>query len=211
MSGIQKSLLAGFVATVVVTGSVTAIAQVEEDDPPPPTAEPQAQSIDSGVAEQVGVLRQPRSADDALPADVAAFLSRIRREGENPSLSRKAVERGRYAVYLVPGNDAVCFALIDPTGGASQSCRTESSLRSGAGGPASLMSGCQDTLDSSSAPPKCTGAMFFDVVPDGVDSVTIEFASGKQSSLRSRTMPTSSTLTWMDVLSRFPTGRHPAS
>jgi hypothetical protein len=158
------------VAIAILTGTIAAIAQVQDHDPPPPEARPPVTAVGRELADAVGAFREPRTAEDALDAARAEYVRRIAPFGANPELSRKAASAGGRTVYLIPADGAVCTALAEASAGTSLGCQTLEDLETGAGGPAAVFGGC--SAPSENEGPACRSVLLYDVLPDGVDHVT---------------------------------------
>lgn len=122
-----------------------------------------------GQASQLGILRRPRVASDALPAAEARLLtdSPAAANGANPALSRRVKGLPSGAAWLIPGNDGrICFLTQNPPAGGGGTCQT---------GP-EMASGRVVLTGGSRRAPGMTAVE--GVVPDGVATVTINIVGG---------------------------------
>lgn len=158
--------IATLVATVLAAGSVSAIAD-GEDGNPPGSGSVQIAAIEPQAKQSLAVLRDGRSAGDALREDIAVRMDRRASFGLNPGLSRLAVGNATFSVYIIPARGHVCASLMD-TEGASLICPSTDEVVSGKAypGTAALQTG---------------GVAVYGIVPDGVDSVSVQ--TGTSSSI----------------------------
>jgi hypothetical protein len=188
MSRFSKAVAASVAGVVLAAASVAAIAQVSEDGEAPPGSTPPAapppgskaavQSVGTPVAAAVGSLRGRRTAEDALPADVAKYIDWAPIEGANGRLSRKALSKGGRTLYLMPGDGVACLVLTGPGPGATGPlCDSPNDLSSGSGGPGVLHNDCE--APTGNEVPTCAGATLFGIVPDRVKEVTVHLSSGR--------------------------------
>lgn len=191
MSLSKRATILTTAAVAGISIGVAAIAQGGEgaQGPPgsqtpaasPPGSERPVSAVGETVAASVGALRGPRTADDAMPADVAAYVDWAPIGGANGRLSRKSFSKGGETVYLLPGNGVVCLVLTGPNGGASgPSCRTPAQLSSESGGPGALGLDCSG--GTSTELPACDGTRLFGIAPDGAEKVTVPLESGGSAS-----------------------------
>jgi hypothetical protein len=158
---------------------------------------PPAVAITPGQAADLGILRRPRVASDALlPWDAFSMAhTPMAANGVNPSLSRRAEGFPSGAAWVIPGNGTICLIADNPQGLAMASKQ----LAPGSTTPARVAripgadgaTGC--TTDSSAAKGWSAGTsgtrespgMTFTagIVPDGVSAVTIHLAGGGSVSL----------------------------
>jgi hypothetical protein len=152
------------IGSVALTGTaVAAIGGLGEQVADPPSAEPPVDRVDPSVGDLVATVNRPPGAGDEVPPGPAAFVDRMRTQGANIRLSRRSLRRDRLAVFLIPARDGLCYSLVDEQAGASLSCRSVAEL---AEGPAPAGALVQDH------------AVLYGVVPDGVQSVRVDLASG---------------------------------
>lgn len=115
---------AGAVAVVTIGGS--AIASGGPTDAPVAVASPQAPLAPIGAVEPdqaaaFAVLRRPRVASDAIPADIAAAVASPGKFGRNPELSR-AVRTSTGKGWVVPGRGFLCIVAPASADGYGTSC-----------------------------------------------------------------------------------------
>lgn len=144
---------------LLAAGSVGAIADGDESNPPSAVSS-QVAVIEPEAKQTLGVLREKRSAGDALRDDIAGRMDRRASFGMNPGLSRLAIGNATYSVYVIPARDHVCASLVDPEG-AGLICPATDDVAEGKAGPAT---GALET----------GGVAIFGVVPDGVESVSVQ-------------------------------------
>lgn len=117
----------------------------------------------------LGILRRPRVASDALPSDEIQLFteSPAAANGPNIALSRSAQGLGGGAsAWLVPGNGMICFAYDNPGAGGGGTCQPDTLVNDGR----MLLFGGY----TSAHPVESVAG----VVPDGVASVTLNATSG---------------------------------
>lgn len=156
-----------------------------------------AVAITPAQSANLGILRRPRVASDALlPWDAfSATHTPMAANGVNPSLSRRAEGFASGAAWVIPGNGTICLIADNAQGLAMAS----EQLAPGATTPAAVAripgadgaTGC--TTDSTAAKGWSAGAggtrespgMTFTagIVPDGVAAVTVSLAGGGSLSL----------------------------
>jgi hypothetical protein len=154
---------AGAVVAVAGAGAVVATALPERGDGGDPmrakTGRPPVAAVDERLPRSYAVMRRDRNGRDDLPAAAAAALERGGAQGVNVRLARRSAERGSATVYVVPGEDALCAAMVDETG-TSLGCE-ESPARA-------AETGVSPTTERTTR-----GVRIFGLVPDGVDSVRV--------------------------------------
>jgi hypothetical protein len=149
----------------------------------PPGSEPPVPVVGEVVGRRVAALRQPRTAEDALPADIAKYVDWASLEGANGRLAQKALSRDGQVVFLLPGHGVVCLLLTGTSGGANgPSCRTPEQLHSETGGPGALGLECSGGSDAEL--PTCEGTRLVGIAPDGISRVSVPLASGGSVSSR---------------------------
>ncbi|HYI81563.1 MAG TPA: hypothetical protein VEW67_11940 [Thermoleophilaceae bacterium] len=136
-----------------------AIADRDESNPPG-AAQPQIAEIEAEAKQAMGVLRQRRTAGDALRDDLAVRMDRRASFGLNPALSRLAIKNATHSIYVIPARGHVCVAFTDPVG-AGLICPSTNDVAKGNSSPATA------ALETG-------GVAIFGVVPDGVDSVSVQ-------------------------------------
>jgi hypothetical protein len=180
-----KAVTAIAIAAIATGGAAIAQGGAAPEGPPgaqtpaasPPGSERAVDVVGETVAASVGALRRPRTADDALPPNVAKYVEWAPLRGANGRLARKALSKEGQDLYLLPGNGVVCLLVTGSGGGAAgPSCRTPAQLRSESGGPGALGLHCPG--GSATELPACEGTRLFGVAPDGVDRVTVPIESG---------------------------------
>jgi hypothetical protein len=147
------------VCLLVGVPAVAAIAQEDEEIAPPGAEVQQVATVEPEAAAAAAVLETPRTAADAMPADVAEALDEKASFGMNPDLSRAAVG-GTSAVYLIPADGHVC-ATLTVGEGANISCAPTDRLAEGDVGPSTV-----SMADGRIA--------VFGMVPDGIEQISIE-------------------------------------
>jgi hypothetical protein len=155
--------MVAFGVVVVILGviAVTAFGQelglVSEDTTPsgPPPGRPMASNTDQQLAESFAVLRRRRTASDVLEA---ARFGDGNPAGANAALARRAVSSGGDSIFVVPANAGVCLV----SGTYSGCTSSDAAQRGYSVGMAATRSGVQIT----------------GLVPDGVQSVTVNLANG---------------------------------
>jgi len=144
---------------LLAVGAVGAIADRDESNPPG-ADQPQITAIEPDAKQSMAVLREKRSAGDALRDDLAGRMDRRASFGLNPDLSRLAIKNATYSVYVIPAHGHVCATLTDPEG-AGIICPPTDDVVKGQVGPATA--GLQTG-----------GVAIYGMVPDGVDSVSVQ-------------------------------------
>ena len=117
----------------------------------------------------LGILRRPRVASDALPSDEVQLFtdSPAAANGPNIAMSRSAQGLGDGAsAWLVPGNGMICFAYDNPGASGGGTCQPDTLVNEGR----MLLFGGY----TSAHPIESVAG----VVPDGVASVTLNTTSG---------------------------------
>ncbi|NLT07868.1 MAG: hypothetical protein GXY03_16400 [Solirubrobacterales bacterium] len=161
MIGMRKrnALIALPVVAVLGFGAVGAIAE-DDDSNPPSEAGAMVTAVEPEAAEVASVLAEDRVAADAMPEEVAGDIGARADFGMNPGLSRRAIANTTSSVFVVPAREHVCVALTIGAG-AGAICPPTDDLRSGRGGAGTAVLPTGDIA-------------VFGVVPDGVDSVSVQ-------------------------------------
>lgn len=146
------SLMLGVLFAVGVSAS-------EDDSNPPGQGMARVTAIQPEAKESLEVFERGRSRLDALPDEYAERMGRRASFGMNPDLSRRAISNLARSIYVIPARDRVCASLASPLGVAT-TCPPTDDLARGEVGGATV------ALD--------TGVSVYGLVPDGVDSVSIE-------------------------------------
>lgn len=149
-------LLAGCVAI----GSIAAFAQESEEAVSPSSDPVDITVIQEEASEAMDVLDEERTPSDILPSGMDEALDERLGYGTNPDLTRRSIANLTSSVYVIPGNDYVCFALT-ADGGASGSCVETDELAAGNAGPSTASLEGEDIA-------------VYGIVPDGTDSITVE-------------------------------------
>jgi hypothetical protein len=144
--------------SLLAVSSVAAVA-TDDDSNPPSMGHTQVQTIESAAAQALAVLEESRTATDALAPDLAARMDTHAPFGMNPDLSRLAIGNVTNSVYVIPANDHVCVSLTMGDG-ADLSCPSTEDVAAGNAGPTTVNIG--------------TGIAIYGIVPDGVESVSIQ-------------------------------------
>jgi len=147
-----------FAVLLLTVSSVAAVATDDESNPPS-MGHTQVQTIESAAAQALAVLEESRIASDALPPGLAARMDTHAPFGMNPDLSRLAIGNATNSVYVIPANDHVCVSLTMGDG-ADLSCPSTDDVAAGSVGPTTVDIG--------------TGIAIYGIVPDGVESVSIQ-------------------------------------
>jgi hypothetical protein len=157
---LKRYLPVALIATALLAvGAVGAIADRDESNPPG-ADQPQITAIESDAKRAMKLLREPRSAGDTLRDDLAARMDRRASFGLNPDLSRLAIKNATHSIYIIPAREHVCVAFTDPVG-VGLICPSTDDVAKGNAGPATA------ALETG-------GVAIFGVVPDGVDSVSVQ-------------------------------------
>lgn len=151
---------------LLVAVSATAIA-TGDDSNPPSDAPSQVTEIEPTAKQAMAVLNRDRSAGDALPAHLAAKMDEHSDFGMNPGLSRLAIGNMTNSVYVIPANGHVCASLTVGEG-ANLTCPPTGDIAAGKTGAATV------TLETG-------GIGIYGLVPDGVESVSIQTATSESS------------------------------
>jgi hypothetical protein len=157
------SILAAAICTLAAVTSVAAMATEGGSEP---AEAPQVTAIEPEAQDAASVLEEPRVASDAIPDPVADELDEHPTFGMNPGLSRLAIGSASNSVYLLPADGHVCSA-VTAGDGAHIGCVETSDLAAGHSGPGLVSQGGV--------------VVIYGLVPDGVESVTVETESGSQS------------------------------
>lgn len=144
---------------LLAVGAAGAIADRDESNPPGADAI-QVTAIEAEAKQSMGLLREQRSATDALREDLASRMGRRASFGLNPELSRLAIKNATHSVYVIPARDHVCATLTDPVG-AVLICPSTDDVAKGNVGAATV--GVETG-----------GVAIFGIVPDGVDSISVQ-------------------------------------
>ena len=176
-------------AAIAACAATTAVAFSQVDDesskppgsggspPAPPGSASRVAGASPDIKDAIGAFRQPRGAEDVLPADVAEYVGWASYRGANGALARRVLTDARGSAYLLPGDGVACLLLTGGGGATGPLCSTAAELRSARGGPGVIHSDCEAAAGD--AAPRCSGATVFGVVPDGVEEIVIRLASGK--------------------------------
>jgi hypothetical protein len=148
------------VCALVALTAVAAVAQVGDEPDLPGEGIAPVTAVEPAAKSAASLLARSREQGDALPSDLAERMNEHGRFGVNPGLSRRAIAGLSSSVYVLPGRGYVCSALTVGDG-ANMGCAETEDLAAGeAGASTVLLPG---------------GAIaVYGIVPDGVDSVTVE-------------------------------------
>lgn len=164
----RKTRLA-VVATLVVTigaGSVAAVAQQNEDHRTPKEA---VASVDGHVAASYSILSRPAQPTDTVPAATAEHYGKANTTGLNAGLARLALSTETSNVFVAPAQDAICVLVVAKSDDSTfTTCAPNEVLESERNTPSGNIE--YDRL------------ALFNVVPDGVEIVTLAFADGHRES-----------------------------
>lgn len=165
----RNLLIALPVAALLGIGAVSAIAEHDESNPPSDVGT-MVTAVEPDAAEALTVLAESRTAADAMPEEVASDIGARADFGMNPDLSRRAIANTVNSVFVLPAQGHVC-AVLTRGDSANAICPPTDELKDGKGsaGTAVLQTG---------------DIAIFGVVPDGVDSVTVQLGEAG-----SRTVP----------------------
>ncbi len=144
---------------LLAIGAVGAIADRDESNPPG-ADQLQITAIESDARQSMAVLREKRSAGDALRSDLAGRMDRRASFGLNPALSRLAIKNATHSVYVIPARQHVCLALTDPVGAGLICPPTDDVVKGNVG--------------AATAGVEAGGVAIFGIVPDGVDAVSVQ-------------------------------------
>lgn len=150
------------VTAILAVLGISAVAATAGGDSsnPPGNGVPQVEAIEAEAEQAMTVLRAPRDAVDALPADVSERMDAHADFGMNPALSRLAIGNATNSLYVIPASGHVCASLTVGEG-ANVACPTTPDIADGKVGPATV------TLVTG-------GIGIYGLVPDGVDSVSVQ-------------------------------------
>ena len=155
------------VAAAIAAMSVAAVAQSGGSSPG--DSVPQVTTVEAEAREAMEVLDEPRTASDAMPADVAEAIGEHAKFGMNPGLSRKSIETVSNAVYVIPADGHVCYSLTVGDG-ASIGCAETDDVAAGKVGATTV------TLPAG-------GIAIYGIVPDGVESVTVHTGTSDETAV----------------------------
>jgi len=164
----KRFYLVALVVVALGAISVAAIAATSGGDSTRP-ADPSEPAVQSADATGTGFafLQREQTAADRVPADAVADGQLP--YGANLALSRRvALGDDGATVYAVPGRGTICTVVPNANGSAVGCKSADAILRGNGTGPGLLASTSADQPDR-----------VYDVVPDGVKSVTLGLASGK--------------------------------
>lgn len=165
----KRYLALGIGAVMLLAlGAVGAIAD-GDDNNPPSTQSTQVEAIEPAAKDAVGLLEKSRGPEDALPDEFKARMDEKADFGLNPDLSRRAIGNLTSSVYVVPARDHVCASLTDGQG-VTVICPSTDEVAEGKSGPATVA--------------VATGGIaIFGIVPDGVDSVSVQTGASHSTDL----------------------------
>jgi hypothetical protein len=166
-----RLLVLGLIGTALLTGAASGCGQSADSSPSAPAA-----TADSEAKRAFGVLRRARRAEDEMgPAarGVTDEGSLGRHHNVDPAEARRVAPAARTKVWVAPGDGSICLLNL-PSGadGAATSCTPVDDAENGEG--VVTVSYSKDQVD------------IFGIVPDGVDTVTLELADGTTQRLRVR-------------------------
>ena len=144
---------------LLVFGAVGATAD-RDDNNSPSAQSAQVEAIEPEAKDAVGLLEESRGPGDALPNEFKARMDEKADFGLNPDLSRRAIGNMTSSVYVIPARAHICASLTDSEG-ATVICPSTDEVAEGKSGPATV------ALDTG-------GVAIFGIVPDGVDSVSVQ-------------------------------------
>jgi len=132
------------------------------------------QAIPPDQSTDLGILRRPRVASDALSqAQIAGYTNTPDAAyGPNPALSRRAEGFTAGAAFLIPGQGNICFEARYPVAGGGGICGSDSSFNAGR----AMMVGFSESA------PGLVGVA--GVVPDGVSNVAVTPVNGPTQTLQ---------------------------
>jgi hypothetical protein len=161
-------VLAGFIGALALAAAALAVgdgAPLTGGGGAGETKQPVA-SVPGDLESSFGVFRRPRGAHDVLPRSAAAFpATEPSPTGENTRYSRRAATLpAGGALYVVPGDGAVCVFLAAAPGGSGGCGPTGRAIRgewthASAGSAVGLGAGDQ---------------VIYGLSPDGVDNVRVD-------------------------------------
>lgn len=164
----KRFYLVGLLVVALAAISAAAIAATSGDDStrPADASEPAVQTADA-TGSGFAFFQREQTAADRVPAGAAADGQLP--YGANLALSRRVASGDDgTTVYAVPGRGVIC-TVIPNKYGSSVGCTSAAAILRGNGtGPGLLASTTADQPDR-----------VYDVVPDGVKSVTLGLESGK--------------------------------
>lgn len=158
-----KLIAAGVAVLFFAGGAATVVAQTSGDEkfagPEPIVAE-----APKALAPEFAVFSKARTADDQLPAMAQESAAKYPVLGVNPALSHRVLTRGDRTLFAVPANDAACL-VVAASDSSTMGCDRVESIGVDGREPGLILIGDR--------------VSFYSFVPDGVDHVTVTFASGK--------------------------------
>lgn len=155
----KRYLPVALIATALLAVGVAGATADGDESNSPGADQLQITAIESDARQSMAVLREKRSAGDALRDDLAGRMNRRASFGLNPVLSRLAIKNATHSIYVIPAREHVCVAFTDPVG-AGLICPSTDDVARGNASPATA------ALETG-------GVAVFGVVPDGVDSVEL--------------------------------------
>jgi hypothetical protein len=158
MSSLKRNIpIVAAVFASIAAMAVAAVAQGGESSPG--EGVPQITTVEEDAQQAMEVLDTPRTADDAMPTDVAEAIDENGRFGMNPDLSREAIDTLSNDVYVIPADDHICTSLTVGEG-SNMTCAETSDVAAGQVGASTV------TLAGG-------GIAIYGIVPDGVESVSV--------------------------------------
>lgn len=158
------------VIVAVALLSVVAVGAfaVDDESDPPGADDTRISVIESDAKEAIRVLDRRRVAGDALPAGLTERMNEHANYGMNPDLSRLSIANATHSVYVLPAHDRVCAALTIG-GGANVSCPSTEEVAAGRTGASTVL--------------VSTGIAIYGLVPDGVESVSLQTGTDESTRL----------------------------
>lgn len=172
----HKRLISAAAAAIALVAGVAAVPGLAIGESNADRAPVQG-AVDAPV---VSALTKLPIATDALPALAASEVTTLGVKGVTVERSVRALVDGDESLYLTPAAGGVCLSLVGP-GGATVNCVSNDDLAERAGFPSAVFSGC--ATDQFGQSPDCEEVLLYNVVPDGVRSVSVDVKSGKAPSV----------------------------
>lgn len=153
-------------AVVAVCLALWAIGPGGSGEDATPAAAGVGSSADTSL-DDLTVLRRPQRQYDRLPPRLGDAVAAV---GGLSQQSRRTLSKHGRVFHFLPATDGVCITMISkPEAGQGYVCHTRAQWVDGSGGPGRIFLECPSDPSH-----PCATVTLFDVVPDGVRTVTIE-------------------------------------